>query len=48
MEFLDAVGWTSKANDLERVFSVNDTYQVVPEVANPVSTPFVADPSLDL
>ena len=25
MEFLDAIGWTSKAEDLERVFSVNDT-----------------------
>lgn len=31
MQFLDAIGWTSKADDLEKVFAVDDCYQVVPE-----------------
>ena len=31
MEFLDAIGWTSKADDLEKVFAVDDCYQVVVE-----------------
>ncbi|CBK23663.2 uncharacterized protein [Blastocystis hominis] len=31
MEFLDAIGWTSKADDLEKVFAVDDCYQVVAE-----------------
>ena len=31
MEFLDAIGWTSKANDLERVFAGQEGCQVVPE-----------------
>ena len=28
---MDAIGWTSKANELEKVFSVKDPYQVLPE-----------------
>ena len=28
MEFLNAIGWTAKASDLEQVFSVKDTYPV--------------------
>ena len=28
MEFLDAIGWTSKATELERVFAVGDTNPV--------------------